>query len=521
MDATTGDVAGASVQIGDPITEKLLIDVLAGAERSVHGDHRLRRRRAVVGDRRDGRGRRRRRRPRRRAAQVPRPRAVGDLASARRRSGWSLAVAPDRLDELRARVRPPRRRADRPRRVHRRRPARRPRRRRCRARPRHRVPPRRPPAAADGGRLPAPDRSRRRPPRRRPGRRRCSPCSPTRTSPRKAAIIHRYDHEIRGATRRAPARRRRRPTGPPTASCSPTRRTPTASPSASASTRGTGCTTPSAMAARVVDEAIRNVVAVGADPDRVALLDNFSWGDPRDAGDARRARRRRRRLLRRRRSPTAPRSVAARTRSTTSTSAPTAQRHAVPPTLVITAVAHVPDAERVRHARAAARRQRARARRRTPASFGGSHLDLLTASTAPPAGAGIAPQPDPAAPARYRALHRRSAAASCASCHDVSEGGLAVAVAEMCIAGRLGVADRRARPRRRHRRAVRRDRPAASSSRSPPDDARRARRHALARRRPTCSATVTAEPDAATSSTVATIAGRRPLAAAFDRGDGR
>ena len=31
MDATTGDVAGASVQIGDPITEKLLIDVLRDA----------------------------------------------------------------------------------------------------------------------------------------------------------------------------------------------------------------------------------------------------------------------------------------------------------------------------------------------------------------------------------------------------------------------------------------------------------------------------------------------------------
>ena len=28
MDATTGEVAGASVQIGDPIIEKLLIDVL-------------------------------------------------------------------------------------------------------------------------------------------------------------------------------------------------------------------------------------------------------------------------------------------------------------------------------------------------------------------------------------------------------------------------------------------------------------------------------------------------------------
>jgi phosphoribosylformylglycinamidine synthase len=33
------------------------------------------------------------------------------------------------------------------------------------------------------------------------------------------------------------------------------------------------------MAMNVVDEAIRNVVAVGADPTRVALLDNFSWGD--------------------------------------------------------------------------------------------------------------------------------------------------------------------------------------------------------------------------------------------------
>ena len=38
---------------------------------------------------------------------------------------------------------------------------------------------------------------------------------------------------------------------------------------------------PEHMAIAVVDEAIRNVVAVGADPDRVALLDNFSWGDPR------------------------------------------------------------------------------------------------------------------------------------------------------------------------------------------------------------------------------------------------
>ncbi|MBI5965673.1 MAG: phosphoribosylformylglycinamidine synthase subunit PurS, partial [Chloroflexi bacterium] len=34
------------------------------------------------------------------------------------------------------------------------------------------------------------------------------------------------------------------------------------------------------MAWSVIDEAVRNAVAVGADPDRIAILDNFCWGDP-------------------------------------------------------------------------------------------------------------------------------------------------------------------------------------------------------------------------------------------------
>ena len=36
---------------------------------------------------------------------------------------------------------------------------------------------------------------------------------------------------------------------------------------------------PYAMAACVIDEAVRNCVAVGADPGRIALLDNFCWGN--------------------------------------------------------------------------------------------------------------------------------------------------------------------------------------------------------------------------------------------------
>ena len=34
------------------------------------------------------------------------------------------------------------------------------------------------------------------------------------------------------------------------------------------------------MAVSAIDEAIRNAVAVGADPDRIAILDNFCWGNP-------------------------------------------------------------------------------------------------------------------------------------------------------------------------------------------------------------------------------------------------
>src|SRR5690606_4780318 len=41
-----------------------------------------------------------------------------------------------------------------------------------------------------------------------------------------------------------------------------------------------GALDPYAMAWAAVDEALRNCVAAGADPDQVALLDNFCWGNP-------------------------------------------------------------------------------------------------------------------------------------------------------------------------------------------------------------------------------------------------
>ena len=96
----------------------------------------------------------------------------------------------------------------------------------------------------------------------------------------KAATIHRYDHEIGGGTVVRPL----------VGACGdgPGDGVVLADPR---DTHGIavgigvnpwyGLHDPEAMAHAVVDEAIRNVVAVGADPARVALLDNFSWGDPR------------------------------------------------------------------------------------------------------------------------------------------------------------------------------------------------------------------------------------------------
>lgn len=190
---------------------------------------------------------------------------------------------------------------------------------------------------------------------------------------------------------------------------------------------------PEHMAWSVVDEAIRNVVAVGADPDRIALLDNFSFGDPRRAttlGDLVAA-------------------VDGCTAAARHFGAPyvsgkdslnneylgaDGRRHGVPPTLVITAVAHVDHADTVVTPEPRGAGEVLVLVGRTRAEFGGSHLGLVL----PQAAGRCVPAPDHGALERYRRIHRAIAAGAVRSAHDLAEGGLAVAVAEMCVAGRLG-----------------------------------------------------------------------------------
>ena len=249
----------------------------------------------------------------------------------------------------------------------------------------------------------------------------------------KAGTIHRYDHEILGSTVVRPI------IG--AAADGPADGVVLAEPLAEHGIAiGIGVNPwyglhdPEAMAYAVVDEAIRNVVAVGADPDKVALLDNFSWGDPRR--------------------PSTLGELAAAVEGCCAAAymynAPfvsgkdslnneyignDGERHAVPPTLVITAVAHIPDADRCVTPDLAEAGNVLMLLGTTDPEFAGSHLDMVLGAPPVP---GVAPAPDPDAPNRYRHLHAAMQAGLVVSCHDISEGGLAVAMAEMCVAGRLG-----------------------------------------------------------------------------------
>ncbi len=248
----------------------------------------------------------------------------------------------------------------------------------------------------------------------------------------KHEIIRQYDHEIRGATVVRPL------TG--VLGDGPADGVVLAEP---AHTHGIavgigvnpwyGEIDPERMAHAVVDEAIRNVVAVGADPDRVALLDNFSWGDPRRASTLGGLAAAVRGCCDASIDHGAP-FVSGKDSLNNEFTGADGLRHAVPPTLVITAVAHVPDAARVVTPDLKAIGNRLLLVGSAQPVWGGSHVDLLVGESGD-----TVPAPDPDAPARYRRLHVLLGTGLVKACHDVSEGGVAVAIAEMAIGGRLGV----------------------------------------------------------------------------------
>ncbi len=189
------------------------------------------------------------------------------------------------------------------------------------------------------------------------------------------------------------------------------------------------------MGLAAIDEALRNVVVVGGDPDRTVLLDNFCWGDPKQPD----------------RMAGLVRAAAACYDGAVAFGAPfisgkdslnneyrdaNGQRVAIPPTLLISALAHVPDIGQCVTMDLKQPGNLIYLLGATRPAFAGSHL----AAVGMIADAGELPQVDLAlARATFRALHRAIRAGLVRACHDLSEGGLAVAAAEMAIAGELGM----------------------------------------------------------------------------------
>jgi phosphoribosylformylglycinamidine synthase len=195
-----------------------------------------------------------------------------------------------------------------------------------------------------------------------------------------------------------------------------------------------GALDPYLMALAVIDEALRNVVAVGTDPSRVAILDNFSWGNcekPDRLGALVLA--------------AEGCYAAAKAFGTPFVSGKDSLNNeyrvgeetlSIPPTLLITALGIVPDVARCVTMDAKRAGNRIYLVGETGAELGGSLLHHLAGRRG-----GQVPRVDLArAPRIFAALHAAIAGGLVASCHDLSEGGLAVAAAEMALGGGLGLA---------------------------------------------------------------------------------
>ncbi|WP_420641312.1 phosphoribosylformylglycinamidine synthase subunit PurL [Candidatus Leptofilum sp.] len=191
---------------------------------------------------------------------------------------------------------------------------------------------------------------------------------------------------------------------------------------------------PYAMAWAAVDEAMRNVVAVGADPDQVSILDNFCWGNPNlpdrlgslvrcaqgcyDAAV----------------SFQTP-FISGKDSLNNEYTGADGKKHAIPGTLLISAIGIVPDVSKTVTMDLKQAGNFLFMVGDTRAELGGSHFNQVGGRAE---GSRTVPQPVPDSLTRMRRLHRAIQAGLVQSCHDCAEGGVAVALAEMCIAGRIG-----------------------------------------------------------------------------------
>ena len=186
------------------------------------------------------------------------------------------------------------------------------------------------------------------------------------------------------------------------------------------------------MAAAAIDEAVRNAVSVGADPKRIAILDNFCWGnvnDPAVLGSLVRA-------------AHACRDVAlafgtpfiSGKDSLYNAYTSEGRKISIPGTLLISAMGIVHDVRQCVTMDLKEPGNHLYLVGETKDELGGSHYHVVTGQAG-----GAVPRVDLLkAPKIFQAVHAAITKGLVRACHDPSEGGLAVALAEMAFAGGVG-----------------------------------------------------------------------------------
>jgi phosphoribosylformylglycinamidine synthase subunit PurSL len=190
---------------------------------------------------------------------------------------------------------------------------------------------------------------------------------------------------------------------------------------------------PYQMAMAAIDESIRNIVCVGGDPDRTAILDNFSWGNtakPDRLGAL---------VLASRGCYDA--AMALRTpfvsgKDSLNNEYATAQGTiCIPHTLLVTALSIVDDVRRAVTMDLKEAGNQLYLIGTTRAELGASHALRVQGRRGD-----RVPQFDlETAPKIHAAVHAAIKSGLVRACHDPSEGGLAVAIAESAFSGGLGV----------------------------------------------------------------------------------
>ena len=193
------------------------------------------------------------------------------------------------------------------------------------------------------------------------------------------------------------------------------------------------------MMANAIDEAVRNAVAVGADPERLAGVDNFCWCDPVQSDKTPDGRYKLAQLVRACKAlqhfclgfgvPCVSGKDSMKNDYTGGGS-----KISIPPTVLFSILGVIPDVSLAVTSDFKQPGDAVYLLGMTGNELAGSEIASELGLTG-----GATPQVDLlSARARYALLHEAVKARLINACHDLSDGGLGVALAEMALAGRLG-----------------------------------------------------------------------------------